>query len=160
MLFGRLLHRPTSRTYSCAHHISRTAKISNSRTYVVSSENRQDLGGDSSLVKTLVEQDPYQRIWFIRPLSLMMFNTESARAAHLNSIWVCVTSRLFLDSIKTNNLPANFVSFLLSTITVTTKRISSPFGLCVFSQICAQKPYIAVQEDKITRMLLSASAPK
>lgn len=95
MLFGRLLHRPTSRPYSCAQHISRTAKISNSRTYAVSSEIRQDLGGGSSLVKTLVEQDPYQRIWFIRPLSLMMFNTESTRAAHLNSIWVCVTSRLF-----------------------------------------------------------------
>ncbi|KIR63721.1 hypothetical protein I312_105329 [Cryptococcus bacillisporus CA1280] len=87
MLFGRLLNRPTSRTYSCAQHIGRAAKISNNRTYAVSSENRQDLGGGSSLVKTLVEQDPYQRIWFIRPLSLMMFNTESARAAHLNSIW-------------------------------------------------------------------------
>lgn len=95
MLFGRLLHRPTSRTYACAHQIGRTTKMSNSRTYAVSSENRQDPGGGSSLVKTLVEQDPYQRIWFIRPLSLMMFNTESARAAHLNSIWVCVTSRLF-----------------------------------------------------------------
>ncbi|OWZ30067.1 hypothetical protein C356_06048 [Cryptococcus neoformans c45] len=87
MPIGRLIPRPTSRTFSCAQHVSRTAKISNSRTYAVRPANKQVSGGGSSLIETLVEQDPYQRIWFIKPLSLMMFNTESARAAHLNSIW-------------------------------------------------------------------------
>ncbi|OWZ56228.1 hypothetical protein C349_06124 [Cryptococcus neoformans var. grubii Br795] len=87
MPIGRLIPPPTSRTFSCAQHVSRTAKISNSRTYAVRPANKQVSGGGSSLIETLVEQDPYQRIWFIKPLSLMMFNTESARAAHLNSIW-------------------------------------------------------------------------
>lgn len=87
MPIGRLIPPPTSRTFSCAQHVSRTAKISNSRTYAVRPANKQVYGGGSSLIETLVEQDPYQRIWFIKPLSLMMFNTESARAAHLNSIW-------------------------------------------------------------------------
>ncbi|OWZ79247.1 hypothetical protein C366_01969 [Cryptococcus neoformans Tu401-1] len=87
MPIGRLIPRPTSRTFSCAQHGSRTAKISNRRTYAVRPANKQVSGGGSSLIETLVEQDPYQRIWFIKPLSLMMFNTESARAAHLNSIW-------------------------------------------------------------------------
>lgn len=91
MPLGRLIPRPTSCTFSCAQHVSRTAKISNSRTYAARTANKQVPVGGSSLVETLVEQDPYQRIWFIRPLSLMMFNTESARAAHLNSIWVRVT---------------------------------------------------------------------
>ncbi|OXH35547.1 hypothetical protein J009_01858 [Cryptococcus neoformans] len=87
MPIGRLIPPPTSRTFSCAQHVSRTAKISNSRTYAVRPANKQVSGGGSSLIETLVEQDPYQRIWFIKPLSLMMFNTESARAAHLNTIW-------------------------------------------------------------------------
>lgn len=54
----------------------------------------------------------------------------------------------------------SFCFLLLSAITVITKRISSLFGLFVFSQIYAQKPYIAIQEGKITRMWLNASAPK